>query len=652
MAELGQLRIPRRAQALANEGLPGRLRAVLARGGWARRREPQVRYGQTFLPGLQAVVQRRPDLGPSMAVAEAARRRELIVCGERIALGTRIDWSARDRSDPWRIELNGLDALVAVGLAGAVAPSVEERRDWYRVAAGLAREWVDARWRGVSSAWEVPALTRRIPNMIHLAVLFAPELRADPDVRRVLLTSLYQQTEALAAAVAARGADPWQIAAGRTLFMAGRFFDGLEARAWLEAGTTLLWGQLREQVNDDGGHASRDLRWHAFVLAEYLEALAVLRASTEDVPPWGRKRVKGMADFLARLVHPDGEMPLFHGGSMAVIRPAEELLAAASVLLHEPGLAGPGDLPGVWPLLLVGEPGARAFASLARRSRVTTARALRRTGYYILPGAPGDGMVLDGDDPPAGGDRNVFGYELSVGGMRMVVDGGPFGSGPRPWAEHFAGPTAHNGVAVRSLRDTSAAPPVGGAVADVQWLARDGMLCFIGTHENPTGTAPDVRHRRWVFCRPSRFWVVVDELSGVGEWEMESFVHLHPEVRLRARCQGRPVIMAERGGGARLQVLSAGAAAMEVVSGVESPDRQGWHAPAPGRRRATPTIVLGAEGRLPLLLAYALLPRVDGSAALSVSHDGFHVRTVVELERETCEISALPDDLDVAVRPL
>src|SRR5262249_61290974 len=141
---------------------------------------------------------------------------------------------------------------------------------------------------------------------------------------------------------------------GRGRVRGGRLCGGMEARGWLEAGATVLWGQLREQVHEDGGHTSRNAAVHALVLADYLEIFALLLAANDDVPLWARKRVKGMADFLARLLHPDGEVALFHGAALGVARPAHELLATAGTILHEPDMAPPGELPGVWPLLVLG----------------------------------------------------------------------------------------------------------------------------------------------------------------------------------------------------------------------------------------------------------------------------------------------------------
>src|SRR5262249_12475579 len=136
-------------------------------------------------------------------------------------------------------------------------------------------------------AWSVPALARRVRNLLLLQALLAPELRKDADARRDLLGQLYDQAGALATACTTPdGAGAWLIAAGNALFLAGRFFDGMEARGWIETGTTMLWGLLREQVREDGGHDSRSPAWQTFVLGEYLQTLAVLRADNDDVPMW------------------------------------------------------------------------------------------------------------------------------------------------------------------------------------------------------------------------------------------------------------------------------------------------------------------------------------------------------------------------------
>lgn len=655
MGEIGSLRALGRAEpsAVRPIGLPARLRSLFSVESWGKKPEPRVRYGQQVLPGLAALPRIRPaDAERLRAEAAAVAARRFTHRGLTVEFDGKIDWNARHLSEDWRVAQHGLEELFAIGVAGALADTPEVRCGWYEVASGVVREWIAGTRGARGTGWRVPALARRIPQLVYFQAFFAPELRADARVRRALLASLYEQAAALATAVAGRTGDPGLVGAGRALFIAGRLFDGMEARGWLEAGAALLWGQLREQVHEDGGHAARNPALHATVLADYLEVLAMLRAANDDVPIWARKRVKGMADFLARLLHPDGEIPLFHGAGLGVARPARDLLAVAAVVLHEPGCAMPGEL-GTWPLLIVGESGLRVHTNLARRTGVAEPRALRRTGYYVLPGAAGDVMLVDGGPPPPGGDASLFGYELSVGGRRMVVDAGVVGEDAAPWPAYFRSTRAHNVVTIGGCEQTAAGRPPD--VTDVGWVVRDGLVYFAATHDGFAGgaaTAPElrIRHRRHVFCLPGRFWLVCDQVLGTGTVDVESFVHFHPDVSLRAACRGRVTLIASRDDASWLQLAPAGAHEVRVLRGVDGDVPQGWYGPRPGERLTAPVVSLAAEARLPFVFGYALVPRSDTPAVLRLEHDAFHLHATLETGGEEYALSVVQGDVEMAVR--
>jgi len=647
LGEAGQLRQPRRGGARQSRpgGFPARLRAVFGRRPWTRKPEPRVRYGHLFLPGAAALARVRDGAQALLERAEAISAGRFTHCGRTVEFSGRIDWDARGLPEAWRIALNRLDDVQAIGVAAALAPTPEARASWYGVATDLIEEWIEGARSGQGPAWSVAALGGRVANLVHACAFFAAELRADARVRGLLLESLYTQAQTLAAAAATHPADAWLIGAGRALFMAGRFFDGMEARGWLEAGAGILWTQLREQVHEDGGHCSRSPAWQAFVLAQYLEVCAALRASNDDVPVWGRKRVKGMADFVARLLHPDGALPLFHGAVPAAVPSAVELLAVAAVVFHEPALATAEALPGLWPLLVLGEAGERAYLHLARPPEPPGPRALRRTGYYVLPGAAGDSMILDGDSAPPDGHASALGYELSVGGLRLIVDAGPEIDEAGPWAEYFRGPRGHSVVTI--ARESLA--PVH-EVSDVVWAVRGGLTYFAATQHGLAARGADVRHRRRVLCLPGRFWLVCDTVLGSGEWEAESSIHLHPDAAVQAVCQGRPALLAGRSELARVAVAFAGATTVRVTGGVGEPRPQGWHAARLGERVVAPVVALAAAGPLPLLLAYAIVPRPPGAVTLTADHDAFEVRARLTVGEQAYEIGVLQDEFTLTVR--
>ena len=629
-------------------GLPGRLRSFFGPGR-AKRPEPRVRYGQLFLPGV-AVLGRQHvnEARPLLERADAIRTRRFTYLGRTLVFPARIDWEPGGLSERWSTELNSLEELLALGVAAVLALEPEGRQAWYEVAAGLMREWVDgASERGV--AWGLPALALRIPNLIYAQVLFATELRADLATRRMLVESLDAQAAALATVVRDHPSDVALIDAGRALFMLGRFFDGMEARGWLEMGADILWEQLREQVHEDGGHRDRTPARHAHVLATYIEFFALLQASRDDLPMWARKRVKGMADLLARVLHPDGELPLFHRTALGMARPSE-LLAAAAVVLHESELAPPGELPGVWPLLILGEAGRRVHVNLARRRPAAEPRALRRVGLYVLPGEAGDVLLLDGEAPPPDGDGNVFGYELSVGGTRLIIDSGDGGEEAEPWRTYFRSARAHNVMLINGAEQVTGgrAPQV----EDVEWIVKDGLRCFGATHDGFAHLSDDLhlRHRRRVFCLPGRFWLVCDEVLGTGVWKAESFLHFHPEIVLSGACRGGPTFTAELARSARVQVVPGGAAKVRAVHGLVEPSCQGWYAGRAGERQAATVLSLVKSAEAPFVFGYALLPRANGPAALTFEHDAFHFRATLVTEGHEYRIRADQGDVELTTR--
>jgi hypothetical protein len=651
VANLGSIGVPRRSDPVLRPALiPGRLRSLFSVDRWNRRPEPRVRYGTRLLPGLASLAQLSPEeLAPVLARAEAVRARRFTHLGRTLEFRDRIDWQPADASAQWAVALNALDEFVALGIAGFLAPTGETKREWYEHGASLVGEWI-ATMPKTGIGWGCPALARRIPNLIYGYVLFSAELRDDAERRRVLVDSLYEQAAALAAVIAAGGTDPSRMLAGRALYLAGRFFDGIEARGWLEKSTNLLWTQLREQVHEDGGHHARNVSVHAEMLASYLEVLAVHKAANDDVPIWARKRIKGMADYLARLLHPDQEPVLLQGGALCTTPTPRELLAVAAVLLHEPGLALPGELTGVWPSLLLGDSARRVHAHLERRSRTVEPRGLRRSGFYVLPGDMGDVMIVDGGTPTPDGAGGALGYELSVGGLRLVVGSGSALEAPSQLAAHLRSAQAHNVISVDGAGQVANGRlPV---VSDVQWTVQDRVVAFTGTQDGFAHLAANLRleHRRRVLCLPGRFWIVCDELLGSGEHTVESFVHFHPETIIEGSCSDRFAFRAARSLASTVQIVTAGAHEARVARGVDGTDPLGWYRPGLGAPVSAPVLTFAAAGRLPLIVGYAFVPRCETPASLRLEHDAFRLVAELRAGNEEYRLSVVQGEVELTRR--
>ncbi len=115
------------------------------------------------------------------------------------------------------------------------------------------------------------------------------------------------------------------------LAWAGRFFDGPEPRQWLQTATRVAVGQAAEQVLGDGGHFERSPMYHLHVMEDFF-LLALL---LEDQP--ARQKMRDtwlkMAEFLAWVRHPDGQIPLLNDGGFNGACDPETMLTTGGTAL-------------------------------------------------------------------------------------------------------------------------------------------------------------------------------------------------------------------------------------------------------------------------------------------------------------------------------
>lgn len=114
------------------------------------------------------------------------------------------------------------------------------------------------------------------------------------------------------------------------LAWAGRFFKEDRARVWLKTATRLAVEQAEEQVLSDGGHFERSPMYHLHVMEDLL-SLALLveepQARIQLRDTWRR-----MAEFLAWMRHPDGDLALFNDGELQGAHALDGMLRASESL--------------------------------------------------------------------------------------------------------------------------------------------------------------------------------------------------------------------------------------------------------------------------------------------------------------------------------
>ena len=180
-----------------------------------------------------------------------------------------------------------------------------------------------------------------------------------------------------------------------TLKLLSACFRGPAVARWERRAEAVLAAELAEQFLLDGGHIERSPMYHARLTEGLLDLLNVL-PEADETRVRIEQRIPGILRFVSAMRHPDGEIALFSDSAFGIAPEPVAILDYARRL----GL----DVP--------------AFAS----------GSFPETGYHVWR-AGGDALIVDAgpigpDYLPAHGHGDIFSFELSLEGKRVVVDGG------------------------------------------------------------------------------------------------------------------------------------------------------------------------------------------------------------------------------------
>jgi uncharacterized heparinase superfamily protein len=540
--------------------------------------------------------------------------------GERAAFGRPIDWLAPAQNRLWRYHLQYLDVLPALVVADVPWPQV----------ASLLEEW-DARNPlgdpGTGDAWHPYVVSLRLVNSM-VALSAAPQNQVWPP--RVL-ASLRTQTMFVARNLEDDVGGNHLLKNLKALAIAGCFWSGDAADGLRTRFGARFTASLASQLRSDGGHYEQSPTYHCQTLTDAIEVALALRLSGRDVPAVLAEVIARMDAFLARICHPDGDIPRFGDSAAGLTPEVSEVRAAAAVALGGP--PGPG-LCVRHALLAAGlerRPGVPAGAPPAQRLARSTVRgnALAAwdpgaSGFVTLDSADGrrflvaDAGPVCPDDLPAHGHSDTFGFELSVDATRLVVDTGVSEYRPGLWRQYERSTRAHSTVVVDGTEQSdcwgSFRVAARAHVAGGRTVSRPGLRGFAATHTGYDRGPSPVRHTRHFFFVDERFWIIVDELTGSGAHTWMTSLHLHPDASA-VHC-GDVWLVSRRE--ATLAVSRFGVDPPVAVRGALDPP-QGWYAPAFGVRLAAPVLVSEGRGDLPAMFGWLLVPHAAPGEAISIA---------------------------------
>jgi len=488
-------------------------------------------------PGLRAKAREYPPPLHPNAAPELLRGRFRFLNREG-DMGWPPAWDARGLPKLWAYNLHYFDWTWALEFADA------------RLA---ALDWMETHLPARDACgWEPYPISLRAPNWCgYFLARHREATLADARLREPLWRSLWMQAEWLAAHREFHIGANHLLENAVALAVVGSVFRGAGADRWLKLGVGLLVREIPEQILPDGMHYERSPMYHARMTLAFAALSAV---GTPEVRAIVDARLPAMRAALAATSHPDGRIALLNDAAFGIYPEPADLGA-------DPATASRG----AW--------------------------ALRDAGYFGWRGDDGEYLVCDAgaiapDHQPGHAHGDIFSFEWSVGGRRVVVDAGVFdyvAGDMRAWCRSTR---AHNTLEIDGAAQCEfwGAFRVGrrGRPRDARWTPSADGFELEAWHDGYRHLG--ARHRRRFAFRAPGELLVEDFVEIRRAAILRRFLHFAPGSEIRLGNDGRSALV-------RCGQVAVQAAWTEGTATVG----EGWHCPEFGVRERAPLLELRSE---------------------------------------------------------
>jgi len=320
-------------------------------------------------------------------------------------------WQEVGNSDLWRYHLHYFDDLNAI-----------DAKERYHLHQSIIARWMAENPMGSIPAWDPYPTSLRIVNWVKF--FYGRKVPAE------ILESLYLNLCWL------DGRIEWHLMANhlfanaKALVFGGLFMDGTAANRVLRHGLEIIDQQIDEQILQDGGHFERSPMYHAIILEDILDLIALSEAYghpevDRHVEKWSIVAGR-MLGWLETLTHPDGCIAHFNDVAQHHASSLSQLVEYAANLGITLEPSGQDQLV-----------------------------ELSSTGFICVKTKRFDVMMNVGSVGPAyqpgHAHADTLSFELSVDGLRWFVNTGISGYGVTADRNYERSSEAHNTVVVDGM---------------------------------------------------------------------------------------------------------------------------------------------------------------------------------------------------------
>ncbi|MEK6335795.1 MAG: alginate lyase family protein [Acidobacteriota bacterium] len=472
-------------------------------------------------------------------------------------------------------ELNRLAHLITLGRAYSITNDEKFSEEFFSQLAGWRAQ--NPVGRGINWNCAMEAALRAM-NLLAAFELFV----RSPALTETALLELLQMFEQHGAHIK-RNLEFSEIATSNHyladvtgLLWLGVMLPELEvASAWREFGLRELLQELEKQTLPDGADYEASTGYHRLKLELYLYSFVLCHLNGIQIDEAHWNRLRGMFDYLRAYLRPDGRAPLIgdtdSGQALPIVRRTgddhEYLLTLGAAVFQEPRFKIADQIPEEL-LWILGAHGVRDYRAL-QAGEIPTSEGfadagiyvLRQDDLYLLFNASDIGVKGRGSH----GHNDALSIEVSACGTPFIVDPGTYLYTADLDQRHLFRSTAyHSTVEIDRVEQNTTdpqAPFVMGNEAQprvLKWergAEKDVVIAEHSGYERPP--APATHRRTVTLIKKNRFWVVTDDISGQGNYELAFRFHLAPGLETVVRSDGS-VEACDKISGARLLIIPSG----------------------------------------------------------------------------------------------
>lgn len=453
----------------------------------------------------------------------ALENQEFYFLNIKINFETQLGWNDPEISQLWRYNLHYFNYFRTLIEIEKINPNYEN----YLLMKRYVNSWIENNNKvGQGDGWHPYTISLRLVNWILAYSAFSSYLDEDKEFKDNYLKSIITQNQFLLDNLEYDVVGNHLFENLKTLIICGMFYSSTSlGKASKLIGEKELIKQLDEQFHSDGGHFELSAMYHSILLKGLTELTFLYRNFRISIPEEILDVQNQAYKYLANIVHPDGEIPLFNDAAFGIADSPNYLF----------NYAFEGDSMSLNVLDFIvkmnGQGESEDFPPSTRKVFFAKDSGYLKTEDQFMY------SILDIGKPcpdylPAHAHADIFTYELSINGRRVVVDTGTYEySGSR--RDYDRSTIAHNTLTVNEENQSQ----VWGSfrVADrgfptiKSYSETESSVEIVAFHDGYKKKYKALHTRRFkhVF---NQAILILDDVN--ANEKVQSYIHLHPDTTI------------------------------------------------------------------------------------------------------------------------